>query len=81
MIGQQMSLPYLIPLAIETLSINLFAEGDLFEGDLLKNVLGIETEFWNAHKEYWLQLNELIKNRRDEIANLKFDTSNFDNTI
>ena len=74
MIGQQMSLPYLIPLAIETLSINLFAEGDLFEGDLLKNVLGIETEFWNAHKEYWLQLNELIKNRRDEIANLKFDT-------
>jgi len=81
MIGQQMSLPYLIPLAIETLSINLFAEGDLFEGDLLKNVLCIETEFWNAHKEYWLQLNELIKNRRDEIANLKFDTSNFDNTI
>lgn len=79
MIGQQMSLLYLVPLAIETLSINLFAEGDLFEGDLLKNVLAIETTFWNSHKEYWLQLNELIKNKRDEIAKLKFDTSNFDN--
>lgn len=78
MIGQQMSLLYLVPLAIETLSINLFAEGDLFEGDLLKNVLAIETTFWNTHKEYWLQLNELIKNRRDEIENLKFNTSNFD---
>jgi hypothetical protein len=37
MIGQQLSFPYLFPLAIETLSINLFAEGDLFEVDLLKN--------------------------------------------
>ncbi|WP_018343616.1 contact-dependent growth inhibition system immunity protein [Cytophaga aurantiaca] len=81
MIGQQMSLPYLIPLSIETLSINLFAEGDLFEGDLLKNVLSIETKFWNNNKEYWLQMNDLIKHERDKIAKLKFDTSKFENSI
>jgi hypothetical protein len=78
MIGQQLSLNYLVPLAIEVLSINLFAEGDLFEGDLLKNVLSIETEFWNANKNYWSQVNELIKNRRGEITSLKFDALKFD---
>lgn len=77
MIGQQMSLPYLVPMAIEILSINIFAEGDLFEGDLLKNVLGIETNFWNNNKEYWLIVNDLIKNKRDEISKLKFDNSKF----
>ena len=39
MIGQEIGLDYLIPLAIEVLTIDLFAEGDFFEGDLLKNVL------------------------------------------
>src|SRR5690349_15443526 len=47
MIGQQFSLDYLMPLALETLSANLFAEGDFFEGDLLKNVLSVNTEFWD----------------------------------
>lgn len=45
MIGQQISLDYLIPLALEVLTIDLFAEGDFFEGDLLKNVLAIKTGF------------------------------------
>ncbi|WP_321285372.1 contact-dependent growth inhibition system immunity protein [uncultured Sunxiuqinia sp.] len=39
MIGQQFSLDYLITLAIETLSVNIFAEGDFYEGDLLKCTL------------------------------------------
>ena len=36
MIGQQTSLMYMVPLAIETLSINLFAEGDLFEDVIIE---------------------------------------------
>jgi hypothetical protein len=36
MIGQETSLYYLIPLAIETLSHNLFAEGDMHNGRLVK---------------------------------------------
>jgi hypothetical protein len=78
MIGQQFSLDYLIPLAFETLTIDLFAEGDFFEGDLLKNVLSIRTEFWDNNKEYWLMLNDLIENRRNEIMDKKFDLSKFD---
>lgn len=78
MIGQQFSLDYLIPLALETLTANLFAEGDFFEGDLLKSVLAIRTEFWNNNKSYWLKLADLIKERRKEIAEKKIDTTNFD---
>ena len=33
MIGQEKGLDFLIPLAIETLKNDLFAEGDMYEGD------------------------------------------------
>ena len=80
MIGQQIGLAYLIPLALDFLKKNLFAEGDLFEGDLLKNVFAIRTEYWDNHKESWLTLNELTKNRCNEIAEKKFDLSKFDSS-
>lgn len=81
MIGQQISLDYLIPLALEVLTIDLFAEGDFFEGDLLKNVLAIKTQFWDNNKYYWIMLYNLIKDRRNEIDMHKFDIVNFDKSI
>lgn len=79
MIGQQIGLYFLMPLAIETLTGNLFAEGHMFEGDLLKNVLEVDTKFWDNNKNYWQQINDLIKGRRQEIQEMKFDISKFDN--
>ncbi|WP_462254752.1 contact-dependent growth inhibition system immunity protein [Ferruginibacter sp.] len=81
MIGQEIGLHYLIPLALEVLRIDLFAEGDFFEGDLLKNVLAIKTDFWNNNKNYWLTLEELIRYRRSEIAAKKLNTHNFDKCL
>lgn len=81
MIGQQISLDYLIPLAIEVLTIDLFAEGDFFKGDLLRNVLAIDTEFWNNNKNHWVTFDNLIKDRRGEIIAHKFDITNFDQSI
>lgn len=78
MIGQEIGLDFLIPLAIETLTENLFAEGDMYEGDLLKSVLNVDTQFWDDHKHYWQQINDIIKDRRQEIENMKFDISKFD---
>lgn len=45
MTGQNIGLDYLVPLAIGVLSDDLFAEGDYYEGDLLKNVLNIAPAF------------------------------------
>lgn len=78
MIGQRFSLDYLVPLALETLSKDLFAEGDLYKGDLLESVLAIGTKFWDDNKNYWVQLNELIKDRRKEIRDKRIDSGNFD---
>src|SRR5580658_6464547 len=61
MIGQQIGLEYLIPLALETLKEDIWAEGDFFEGDLLKNVLAVSTDFWHNNKGYWSMLYLLIK--------------------
>lgn len=79
MIGQEIGLYFLLPLAIETLTDNLFAEGEMYKGDLLKNVLEVDTKFWNGNKNYWQQLNDIIKDNRQEIAKMKFDISKFDN--
>lgn len=78
MIGQGFSLRHLIPLAIEHLKTDIFVEGDLFPGDLLKNVLSVDTKFWADNKQLWSEINELIKNRRDELALNKFSTTSFD---
>ena len=67
MIGQQIGLNYLIPLALEVLAKDLFAKGNYFEGDLLKNILAIKTEFWDKNKNHWLNLANLIHDRRSEI--------------
>jgi hypothetical protein len=51
LIGQQIGLPFLIPLAIEILDVNTFVEGDYYEGDLLKSVLTSEIEFWKNNSQ------------------------------
>ena len=79
MIGQEIGLSFLIPLAIEIFQNDLFAEGDMYEGDLLKNVLEVKTKFWDENKEYWRELNNIIKDRRNEIAKIGVNISKFDN--
>ncbi len=78
MIGQQFSLKHLIPLAIEQLRNDILAEGDLYPGDLLKNVLSVDKSFWIGHKHLWNEVAELIKDSRDELAVHKISTASFD---
>ena len=53
LIGQNIGLEYLIPLAIDKLKENVLAEGDLYAGDLFKNVLDCNKQFWIQHKDYY----------------------------
>ena len=50
-IGQNLGLEYLVPLALEQLQEDPFAEGAYFPGDLLVSVLGANGEFWRAHPD------------------------------
>ena len=76
-IGQQMGLPYLVPLAIEVLKENISAEGDFYKGDLLKAVLKINAKFWKDNDEYWNSVNSLIKTKKQKVMQMKIDTDIF----
>ena len=50
-IGQDIGLEYLLPLALERLQDDPFAEGAHYPCDLLVSVLGAKSQFWRAHPE------------------------------
>jgi hypothetical protein len=50
-IGQQIGLDFLVPLALERLADDPFAEGAYYPCDLLVSVLGVEARFWQSHPE------------------------------
>lgn len=77
MIGQNIGLDFLIPLAIERLSEYLFAEGDLYEGDLLQAVLNSKSGFWEKNPSLWNQVNQLIDERLNELYNESIKYSSF----
>jgi hypothetical protein len=60
MIGQKISLEYLLPLALEELGKDPFARGDFYRGDLLENVLKVPDEFWKRHPHLYWNLTEII---------------------
>ena len=80
MISQEIGLPFLVSLAIEKLREDLFVGGDLYEGDLLKSVLDIDTRFWDNNQDYWEALNAILKDRYQEIVEMKIDTLKFRNS-
>lgn len=58
-IGQQFFLQHLIPLAIQELERNPFAQGDFYPGDLLQNVINVNDEYWLNHsgqKSYLMKI-------------------------
>lgn len=61
LIGQQMSLTVLLPLALEKLIENPLRSGDLYIGDLFCSVLKVEKEYWKEHKELKNEVDEVIK--------------------
>lgn len=65
MIGQDIGLKYLIPIAIDILKSEILAEGDLYEGDLLKSVLTSDKNFWRKEKDNWKIICDLFnKNKK-----------------
>lgn len=58
-ISQDISLPYLVPLALVRLSADPMLAADYYEGDLLKVVLQVPATYWEKHSD-----------QRDELASI-----------
>jgi len=59
-IGQNVGLPFLMPLAVEWLEREPLAEGDYFPGDLLTAVLWIDGSFWPGHPDLLRRIREVL---------------------
>ena len=66
MIGNGIGLKYLVPLALEVLQKNILAEGDFYEGDLLKFMLISDKKYWKENVGSWQTVCNLV----DENENL-----------
>ena len=60
LIGQDIGLPYLLPLAVEVLRENPMAEGHMYEGDLLSAVLTRTPTVWGGLPELDRELRGIV---------------------
>ncbi|WRZ90011.1 contact-dependent growth inhibition system immunity protein [Streptomyces sp. NBC_01007] len=60
LIGQDIGLPYLLPLALEVLREHPMAEGDMYEGDLLSAVLTRSPSVWAEFPELVPELRVIV---------------------
>jgi hypothetical protein len=67
MISQKIGIEFLIGIALKKLELNIIAEGNLYEGDLLDSVLKIPTEFWKKNKTEFEKLKILIEKNKEKI--------------
>jgi hypothetical protein len=51
LIGQQIGLQFLVPVALDLLVVNPLAQGAFYRGDLLANLLKLPQAFWQAHPQ------------------------------
>ena len=60
MIGQKISLEYLMPIALALLDDEPLAEGDFYPGDLLCNVLKVGREYYDVNPEHRSRAESLL---------------------
>jgi CDI immunity proteins len=61
MLGQQISLPILMPLALDVLELeNPFAGGESGHGTLLHNALRVDGQFWKEHPSLWHRMKVVL---------------------
>jgi len=60
MIGQNIGVQFLVPIAIEKLQTDPLSEGDFYPGDLLAVVLRIEPIFWKQEPGWKTELKKIL---------------------
>jgi hypothetical protein len=74
MIGQNIGLEYLVPIAIEVLEQEPFIEADFYEGDLFLNVLKVDKTFWEEKPELKENVLKIFKENLEGFKQLDLDT-------
>ena len=67
LIGQDIGLNFLIPLAIDLLKKDILIEGDFYPGDLLSVTLRCDTKYWKENKNNWKEVSQLFLANSEKI--------------
>jgi hypothetical protein len=70
MIGQKISLEFLIPIALEQLEANPFVQAYFYRGDLLAAVLQVEKSYWTANPASFKRTCEIVRQVKSLIPTL-----------
>jgi CDI immunity proteins len=73
MIGQKISLEYLMPLALEVLEQDPIASGDFYQGDLLQSVLRVDTAWWASHPDQLVAVRSVVVRLDDPLIQERVD--------
>ncbi|MGW0578108.1 contact-dependent growth inhibition system immunity protein [Streptomyces sp. NPDC002920] len=77
LIGQDVGLAYLLPLALEVLRDDPMAEGDMYEGDLLSAVLTRSPAVWKECSQLGRELGVIVSELTDLPPSLTQETARF----
>jgi hypothetical protein len=61
MLGQKISLPILMPMALDVLEADPFASGNICYGALLCNAVRVDSQFWQDHPQLWYRLGMVLR--------------------
>lgn len=61
MIGQNIGLKFLAPLALKHVHAHPLAQGDFYPGDLLVSLLRVETNFWTQNPDYCKEIHQIVQ--------------------
>ncbi len=67
-LSQETGLKFVVPIAIEILRDDILAEGDMYPGDIVTNLLRIDAEFWGLHTNLAIEVNNLCASGLEQIA-------------
>jgi hypothetical protein len=81
MIGQSIGLPYLVPLALQHLRKDSFAEGDFYPGDLLKSVLTVDRDFWRDHPQWRDEVRDIASRTLARLHSLKPEDEDYSDIV
>lgn len=73
LLGQQISAPLIVPIALDFLEDDPMEGGIMLPGTLLRNVLNLPEEFWRAYPALWWRAKEVVsevQSLREEIEEL-----------
>ncbi|MBC8136889.1 MAG: hypothetical protein H8F28_13475, partial [Fibrella sp.] len=77
MIGQDMGVEYLLPLAIKLLRQDPFAEGMYYEGDLLASVIRIKADFWRSNPIWHSEARSIVRGISEVPIEIKGEVERF----